>query len=176
MSQYEFEGNHDGEWDDNEDIAWNESDWQNFLRNSDKEIAKFTTAYNQVKTSPDRLDETAVLMGWHRDDWSSTEVIEWEEDENSQIRPIDFDEINNLDPYTIHRHPVFISSSALFSYLRAAWEHFMRENEKLPDSSLSWSYGSSLADSERHCVLAASCLDLGDFLLAVCHLKKLTPP
>jgi hypothetical protein len=37
---------------------------------------------------------------------------------------------------------------------------------------LSWSYCASLSEGERHSALAANCLDLGDFLLAVCHLKK----
>ena len=54
-------------------------------------------------------------MGWHRDDWSSTEVIEWEEDENSQIRPIDFDEINNLIPTP--------SIDILFSFLLVHYSH-----------------------------------------------------
>ena len=54
MSQYEFESNHDGDWDDNEEVAWNEADWQNFLRKSDKEVARFITVYNKVKKNPDR--------------------------------------------------------------------------------------------------------------------------
>ena len=29
-----------------------------------------------------------------------------------------------------------------------------------------------MADGERHSLLAANSLDLGDYLLAVCHLKK----
>ena len=33
MSQYEFESNNEGEWEENGDIAWNEADWQKFLRN-----------------------------------------------------------------------------------------------------------------------------------------------
>ena len=67
MSQYEFESNQDGEWDDNEEVAWNEADWQNFLRKSDKEVARFITVYNKVKNDPDRLDAAATLMGWQRD-------------------------------------------------------------------------------------------------------------
>ena len=172
MSQYEFESNQDGDWDDNEEVAWNEADWQNFLRKSDKEVARFITVYNKVKNDPDRLDAAATLMGWQRDDWSSVDEIELEEDEIQQARHLELDEVRKIDPYTIHRHPVFISSTALFSYLRASWEHFMWHNRKQPEASLSWSYCASLADAERHCLLAANCLDLGDFLLAVCHLKK----
>jgi hypothetical protein len=172
MSQYEFESNHDGDWDDHEDIAWNEADWQKFLRNSDKEVARFIAAYNKVKSDPDRLDATATIMGWHRDDWSSMDEIDMDDEDLQKIRPVDIEEVRKMDPYTIHRHPVYISSTALFSYLRAAWDQLMRNNRKLPEASLSWSYSSSLADAEKHCVLAANCLDLGDFLLAICHLKK----
>ena len=53
MSQYEFDGNNDGEWEDNGDIAWNEADWQKFLLKSDKEISRFIAAYNKSKEAPD---------------------------------------------------------------------------------------------------------------------------
>ena len=71
MSQYEFESNHDGDWDDNEEVAWNEADWQDFLRKSDKEVARFITVYNKVKknNSP-HLDQNLIikmttLLGCH---------------------------------------------------------------------------------------------------------------
>ena len=51
-------------------------------------------------------------------------------------------------------------------------DNLLKNNRKPPTPRLSWSYASSLADGERHSIIAASCLDLGDFLLAVCHLKK----
>ena len=97
MSQYEFESNHDGDWDDNEEVAWNEADWQDFLRKSDKEVARFITVYNKVKKNPDRLDAAASLMGWHRDDWSSTDEIDMDVDEIQQLRPLDIDEVKKMD-------------------------------------------------------------------------------
>tara|TARA_B100001093_G_scaffold506446_1_gene565353 strand:- start:773 stop:1069 length:297 start_codon:yes stop_codon:yes gene_type:complete len=48
----------------------------------------------------------------------------------------------------------------------------MRNNRNQAAPHLAWSYCASLADGERHSLLAANCLDLGDFLLAVCHFKK----
>ena len=172
MSQYEYEGNNEGDWDESGDLAWNESDWQIFLRNSDKEVARFMTAYNKVKDQDDRLDAAASLMGWHRDDWSSTDEIELDENDLPVIKPVDIEEINNMDPYTIHRHPIYITSNALFSYLRASWEQLMRNNKEQNESDLVWGYSVSLADAEKHCIMAANSLDLGDFLLAVCHFKK----
>ena len=88
------------------------------------------------------------------------------------IKPLDIEEINNMDPYTIHRHPIYITSNALFSYLRASWEQLMRNNKEQNESDLVWGYSVSLADAEKHCIMAANSLDLGDFLLAVCHFKK----
>ena len=172
MNQYEFEGSNEGDWEEGGDLAWNESDWQIFLRNSDKEVARFMTAYNKVKDQDDRLDAAANLMGWHRDDWSSSDEIEMDENDLPLIRPMEIEEINNMDPYTIHRHPIYITSNALFSYLRASWEQLMRKNKESNPSDLTWGYSVSLADAEKHCIMAANSLDLGDFLLAVCHFKK----
>ena len=81
MSQYEFDNNQEGDWEENEDIAWNEADWQNFLRKSEKEVSRFISAYNKVKNEPDRLDAAAVIMGWHRDDWSSIDEFDLEDEE-----------------------------------------------------------------------------------------------
>lgn len=172
MSQYEFEGSSEGDWEEGGDLAWNEADWQLFLRNSDREIARFMTAYNKVKDQDDRLDAAASLMGWHRDDWSSTDEIELDENDLPSVKPMEIEEINCMDPYTIHRHPIYITSNALFSFLRASWEQLMRSNKKQNDCDLVWGYSVSLADAEKHCIMAANSLDLGDFLLAVCHFKK----
>ena len=129
--------------------VWNESDWQIFLRNSDKEIARFLAAYNKVKDQDDRLDAAASLMGWHRDDWSSTDEIELEDNDFPIIKSLDIDDLNNIDPYTIHKHPIYISSNALFSYLRASWERLMQENKLNNEPNLIWGYSVSLADAEN---------------------------
>ena len=171
MSQYEFESNQDGDWDDNEEVAWNEADWQKFLRNSDKEVSRFIAAYNKSLDEPDRLDAAAAIMGWHREDWSSFDE-ELNEEELKQLRPIEMEELNKMEPYTIHRHPIYISSCGLYAYLRNSWEHFMRNNRIQAAPHIAWNYCASLSEGERNSMLAANCLDLGDYLLAVCHLKK----
>mgnify|MGYP001373688497 FL=1 len=106
MSQYEFESNNEGEWDENGDIAWNEADWQKFLRKSDKEVSRFISAYNKSKNDPDRLDSIAGIMGWQNEDWASIDDIELDDEQMRQLKPLDIEEVRHLDPYTIHRHPI----------------------------------------------------------------------
>ena len=174
MSQYDFESNYDNDWDDGGEIAWNESDWQRYLRDSDKEVSRFIAVYNSVKEKPDRLDEAAHLMGWDREDWSALdddELLGYEGEGTLQDETTE-DSFADSDPYTIHKHPVYVSNTALYAYLRASWEHLMRHNRAQPQANLAWSYCASLADGERHSLLGAQSLDLGDYQLAICHFKK----
>lgn len=172
MSQYDFDSNQEGDWEEPESTAWNEADWQAFIRKSDREISRFISAYNRSRNEPDRLDSVSKLMGWSRDDWTGLDDIDLDEEQMKEIRPIPPDELNTIEPYTLHKHPLYISTSGLFSYLRSSWEHLMMHNRAQPAPNLAWSFCASLADSERHCLLATTCLDLGDFLLALCHLKR----
>ena len=38
MSQYDFDSNQEGDWEEPESTAWNEADWQVYLRKSDREV------------------------------------------------------------------------------------------------------------------------------------------
>ena len=53
-------------------------------------------------------------MGWQNEDWASIDDIEMDEEQMRQLKPLDMEEVRHMDPYTIHRHPVYISSSALY--------------------------------------------------------------
>ena len=172
MSQYDFDSNQEGDWEEPESTAWNEADWQVYLRKSDREVARFITAYNKCRHEKDRLEATSKIMGWVKEDWTCMDDFELDDDQIKEIRPIPIDELNKMEPYTVHKHPVFISASAFFSFLRSSWEHLMLHNRKKLDPKLSWSYSASLSDAEKQSLLAASCLDLGDYLIALCHLKR----
>ena len=76
MSQYDFDSNQEGDWEDPENIAWNEADWQSYVRKSDGEISRFITAYNKSRHEQDRLAATAKVMGWHIEDWSCIDEFE----------------------------------------------------------------------------------------------------
>ncbi len=182
MSNFEYEGSPEGEWDDRGELVWNEFDWQQYLKRAKEEIGRFISFYAQLTDRPDRLDLIAHKMGWDQDDWSVKD-LDWDEveGENHQSRRSGDDaeaegeseiEDSDTDPYTLHRHPVFIVTRGLYYYLKRSWELAMIRHPTGFSPDMSWRYGSSLHQGEMDSILALQALDMGDFALAVCHLKS----
>ncbi|MGC6424794.1 MAG: hypothetical protein ACON4O_07395 [Lentimonas sp.] len=169
MSESNFDHS-DGDWDDDftSEPNWSESQWRSYLRGSDRETARFLSFYNSVKEKPNHLDEVASLMGWDAEDISMTDeftFMEVDEDSTSAHS-------NESAPYTLHRHPVFVVTRALYRYLHQSWEHFMSNSEGHLSPQQCWSYSKSLHQAEMNVLLSIQALDLGDFGLAICHLKN----
>ena len=158
----------EGDWEEfSSEPSWGESQWRNYLQGSDKETDRFLSAYNSVKNKPNHLDEVATLMGWDVEDISLTEEFTFiEEDEE---RPPS--EISSA-PYTLHKHPVFVFTRALYRYLHQSWEHYMLHSERSLTPKISWDYSNSLHQGEMNVLLSIQALDLGDYGLSICHLKN----
>ena len=110
-------------------------------------------------------------MGWDAEDMSMTDEfnsIEVDLDDN-QLGPAE-----NLEgaPYTLHKHPVFVVTRSLYRYLHQSWEHFMTHSQSEVAPQLCWKYANSLHQAEMNVLLSIQALDLGDFGLAICHLKN----
>ena len=71
MSNFETDGPSENEWEDRGDLAWNEFDWEKYLREQDDVIHRYLAFYEQLRIRDDRIDETAHLMGWDDDEWSA---------------------------------------------------------------------------------------------------------
>ncbi len=167
MSQYQPEGFSDGEWDDREDLSWNEYDWQQFLRRQQKEIARFSNHYLKHCYDTDHLDTIAKEMGWEVGDWSAVDPDT--DDETDAARE---EECGDFDPYTIHRHPVFVVTAGIFAQLRFIAETLLARGRMQTVCAKSlWNFGQALGDGERNMLLALQSLDMGDFMLSVIHLK-----
>lgn len=164
MNNFNYDGHTDGDWEDRGDLSWNEFDWQQFLRRQQKEIARFAALYDQHYLAPERLDLAARDMGWDVADWSLGEGAFDDEDERD-------DEPGDSDPYTLHRHPVFIVISSLLGQLRYSWEMVLVRRAAGMSAHLCWKYSESLSAIERQALLALQSLDMGDYLLCVVHLK-----
>jgi len=187
MSAHNFENFSEGEWEDRGELAWNEFDWQQYLKQNDKEVARFLALYHQHEGRTERLDEVARLMGWGDEEWAPSEDSADLESESatppmvaetppepatfSDFLDEDFDAV--ADTYTIHKHPVFIATRGLYQHLYYTWERFLANGNDLNvNLGLSWKLASSLHAGELNAVMAIHALDLGDFTLTICHLKN----
>lgn len=168
MSNYNPEGFPEGDWDDREDLSWNEADWQQFLRRQQKEVARFSNLYLKHCYDANHLDTIAQRMGWDAAGWS---VSDPDSDDEADMLHEEEDG-TDTDPYTIHRHPVFVVSSGLLAQLRFIAETLLaRGRLRSVSAKALWSFGQSLSEAERNILLALQSLDMGDFMLSVVHLK-----
>lgn len=172
MNNYNFDGHADGDWEERGDISWNEVDWQRYLKRHELEVDRFITLYNQHLNQDDRLDEVAHLMGWDAEDWSMSDGGNEEESllELERRAPEEL-ELDDFDPYTLQRHPVYVVVKGLYAYLRKRWEQEFGARRTPMDVSHVWRFAQLLHEGESSATLSIQALDMGDFALAVCQLK-----
>lgn len=171
MSEQYFEGQPEGEWDDRGNLSWNEFDWRQFLGRHDQEVARFCQLYAQLRDHPERLDEAAHQMGWDPTDWSVSDLTMDEEEGNPEKSESAESREEDLDPYTVHRHPVYVVVRALYHDLHRFWEAIAESEFATRQPATIWRYAGSLHEGERHVILAINALDMGDYALAVCQMK-----
>ncbi|MEX0330529.1 MAG: hypothetical protein AB3N64_03815 [Puniceicoccaceae bacterium] len=174
MTNYNFEGQPEGDWDDRGNLSWSEVDWQKFLQRQEKEVARFLRFYDECPLGQsERLDWVARQMGWDSEDWSVSDLPEEDEEgEAWQKSAEDSREHPDSDPYTLHRHPVYVVCSGLFLQLRYLWRTALKSKSGPVDALLCWDYAESLNEAEKHSLMAMQSMDMGDFLLCVIHLKR----
>lgn len=169
MSNFDSDGAQENEWEDRGDLAWNEFDWERYLREQDDAIHRYLGFYEACKDSADRIDDVAELMNWgsseSEDDSKSDDDSDEDEDDDSD----DFAEGN--DVYTLHKNPIFISTKALYLGLRRQWELTAGDNARVPQP-LALAVLSSLHRGEEQAIQAIHALDFGDYAMAVSLFKR----
>lgn len=173
MSDPNFDNSEGDDWDEfsSHEINWSESQWRNYLKGSDRDTVRFLSIYDSVKDQPNHLDEVATQMGWDAEDISMTDEFSFMELEDDDASG-DLEEAREGAPYTLHRHPVFVVTRALYCYLHQSWEHYILQNPHTLSPKLCWDYANSLHQAEMNVLLSIQALDLGDFGLSICHLKN----
>lgn len=176
MTNHNFEGQFEGDWEERGFISWSELDWQRFLQRQEQEVARFLRLYDNANV-PDleRLDWIAKQMGWDAEDWSVSDPTDEEEFNaeawQNQEQPQTGDN-EDVDPYTVHRHPVFVVTTGLLLQIRYLWRCAMvRFSPSLPPT-LVWDFAQTLHETDRQILIAMQCMDMGDLLLCVVHLKR----
>ena len=174
MTNFNFEGQPDGDWEDRGNLSWSELDWQHFLQRRDKETARFLRFYDQCPVGPtERLDWVARQMGWDTEDWSVGDFPDDDEDsENWKADDEPIDRESDMDPYTLHRHPVYVVSSGLFLQLRHMLRTVIKHRGGPMNALICWDFSDTLNEAEKHSLMAMQSMDMGDFMLCLVHMKR----
>jgi hypothetical protein len=174
MSNFESNGPSDNEWDDRGELAWNEFDWERYLREQDEVIHRYLAYYDQLRGKEDRMDETAHLMGWDEDSWSADapDAVPGESAEEPSATS-QTGEINESkdEPYTLHKNPIFISTKAIYLSLKRGWEKIGGNAHKVPQP-LALDLHASIYRGEEQAMLAIQALDFGDYAMAISLFKR----
>src|SRR6266550_4083989 len=105
MSNFDSDGSPESDWEDRGDLAWNEFDWERYLREQDEAINRYLRFYEASKDSADRIDAVAEKMGWGQEDWNE----EAEVDDDTEAADEEDEFSSDEDVYTLHKNPIFIA-------------------------------------------------------------------
>jgi len=171
MSNFDPDSPSENEWEERGDLAWNEFDWEQYLREQDDVLHRYIAFYEQLREHPERIDEVAHFMQWDESVWTS-ESVSMEVDDDEEETTEEQDEAAfRAEPYTLHKSPVFIATKAIYLSLRRAWERIATDNTKVPQA-LALTLQTSLYRGEEQATLAVQALDFGDFAMAISLLKR----
>lgn len=178
MGNSNSENPSDREWEDRGDLVWNEFDWERYLREQDEVVLRYLAFYESLRKNPERLDESARLMGWGVEEWTSEGVQdgdasddEEDDDEDDESEPTEVDLEDEDEPYTLHKNPIHVASRALLLSLKRTWEQTADDPAKVPQK-LALAYHAALLRTEDQAMQAVSALDFGDYAMAISLFKR----
>ena len=172
------ENSPEGDWDEKGHLAWNEYDWKRYLNNSEEETSRFLSLYLKMRNQASRLDDIAHTLGWDREDMGGGPYPDdTQSDELTEPLALnhpheEFPDSDEFDPYTIHRHPVFIVTRALYKYMSEGLDLLIELESAELNARTVHLYHRSLSSGEHNAIMAVNALDMGDFNLCICHLKS----
>jgi hypothetical protein len=159
MSNSNSDSGPNNEWEDRGELAWNEFDWERYLREQDEAIGRYLRHYEAHRDSTERIDEVADEMGWGLD----------EEDGSEESNDGSTDD--GRDVYTLYKNPIFISTKAIYRSLHTSWIIVANDPARVPQR-LALSLVTSLHQGEERAMQAVYALDFGDYAMAVSLFKN----
>ncbi len=169
MSNFDSDSGSENDWEDRGDLAWNEFDWERYLREQDDAIKRYLRFYDECRDTPNRLDAVAEKMEWGQGDWTDDDSSDDDLDDEDDDDDTAFDE--GKDVYTLHKNPIFISTKAIYLGLIHSWQSLAADGSKVPQP-LAVSLLASLTRGEETAVQAIHALDFGDYAMAVSLFKR----
>lgn len=167
MKDFESDGSSEGEWDERGDLAWNEFDWEGYLRTQDENVLRYLAHYDSLKDHTERIDEVAERMGWDKS--ASTDVGSDDDDDDEEDSSEEFE--TSDDVYTLHKNPIFISTKAIYVSLRRQWLLLAGDGRNAPITII-LPYLDALHRGEELAMQAIHALDFGDYAMAVALFKR----
>jgi len=161
MSNFDSGEAGDEHWDERGELAWNEFDWERYLRGQEGAITRYLQLYDEAGERPDRIDHVAERMDWGAEDWTSEEG-----GENGEEATDAEDEV-----YTLHKNPIYIATRALFLSLTRTWEDLATAERQVPQAN-AVRLLVRLHRGEAEAIEAIHALDFGDYALAVTLFKR----
>ena len=161
MANFDFNSNADGEWDDSWETIWNETDWERYLKSEDRQVTQYQRLYAKRAHDVDRLDQVASSMGWDA-------KSDPQQNESSESGP----DIPDTEPYTLHKHPLYIASKALHRWLSENWKQEANKHSDRISNYSALSLEEAISKSDEYGLLAVTALDLADFSLAIAYIKR----
>lgn len=168
MSNYDSDGGSDNDWEDRGDLAWNEFDWERYLREQDEAVHRYLGFYEACKASTERIDEVAELMNWDSAD-SETDDPPAPGGPDDGADDAEFGDSSEV--YTLHKNPIFVSTKALCLSLKRQWELIAVDPAKVPQP-VAVRLLVAIAHTEEQAVQAIHALDFGDYAMAVSLFKR----
>ncbi|AWI09990.1 hypothetical protein CKA38_12675 [Ereboglobus luteus] len=159
MSSFDPNNPSDSDDDDVGGVAWNEFDWEHYLREQDDTIHRYIGFYELLLRDENRLEKAAAHMGWRL---SSNEADDDDDD----------DEDDDQGPYTVHKNYIYVALRAIHLKLTREWERIAMNPASVPQP-LAVAFSGALHRGESHAVLAVHALDFGDFAMAVSLFKRM---
>lgn len=163
MSNFDSDGGSENQWDERGELAWNEFDWERYLREQDEAIQRYLRFYDGCKDPVDRIDTVAEKMNWGQDDWSDDgDTVETDDAEAAEEPD---------DVYTLHKNPIFIATKGIYLSLHQSWLPLASDPANVPQP-LAVALLASLHRGEEQAVQAIHALDFGDYAMAVSLFKR----
>ena len=168
MSNFNSDGSQENDWEDRGELAWNEFDWERYLREQDDAVRRYLSFYEAAKGDAERIDTVAEKMGWGQDDWSEDAEDSDAANDGDDDDSASFDDD---DVYTVNKNPIFIATKAIYLGLRQSWETLATDGTKVPQP-VAVALLASLHRGEEQAVQAIHALDFGDYAMAVSLFKR----
>lgn len=161
MSNFDSDGSSENQWEDRGELAWNEFDWERYLREQDELLRRYQELYDACPDAADRLDRVAEQMNWGSSDWSE----EPDDDDTPES------ETEAADVYTVYKNPIFIATKAISRSLRSGWENLAADPARVPQP-LAVALLAALQRCEDQALQGVHALDFGDYAMAISLFKR----